>query len=307
MYRRFYFSMVLTLILQLLCCTVGIVCGQEQISKSLLWEISNAHTNQKSYLYGTIHVQDQRVFAFGDSVMICFEHCQQYAGEIVVDNIDAKTLAPQLLLPKGQSLKGLIGKSYFKKIKIHLRQHRMGRYGLVVNKIKPFMVIALLSQANLPKENSLILDDYLQQLARKKKMQVVGLESVAEQMDAVNKIPLEKQATMLKLTIDSLSNTKQDKDKGYEEMLKIYLDQDIEQLQAFAESDDDDGLSTEFVNHILLERNNRMAERVIGLIQSKKTFVGVGAAHLAGKEGIIALLKSKGYTLRPITAAFLTK
>ena len=304
MYSRIYFLLIFPLVLQLLCCTKGELCGQELLQKSLLWEISNQNRVEKSYLYGTIHVQDQRVFAFGDSVMICFEHCQQYAGEIVTENMDAKAFAPQLLLPKGQSLKELIGKKYFKKIKIHLRQHRMGIYGLVINKMKPFMVMALLSQANLPKEKSLVLDDYLQQMARKKNMQVVGLESVAEQMDAVNKIPLDKQVTMLKMTIDSLSNSKQAIDHGYEDMLKIYLDQDIEQLQAFAESDDD-GLSTEFVTHVLLDRNNRMAERIVDLIKIKRTFVGVGAAHLAGKAGIIALLKLKGYTLRPIAVTFL--
>ena len=305
MYSRFYFLLIFSLVLQLLCCTKGELCGQELLQKSLLWEISYPSSAEKSYLYGTIHVQDQRVFGFGDSVMICFDNSQQYAGEIVIENMDAKALAPQLLLPKGKSLKDLIGKKYLKKIKVHLRQHRMGMYGLVINKMKPFMVMAFISEANLPKDKSVVLDDYLQQLARKKKMQVVGLEMVSEQMDALNKIPLQKQVTMLKLTVDSLSKSMQTKDHGYEDMLKIYLDQDIEQLQAFAESDDVEGLSTEFVTHVLLERNNRMAERIVDLIKIKPTFIGVGVAHLAGKEGIIALLKLKGYSLRPIAVTFL--
>ena len=302
---RLFLILTLSFWLQLWGCSVNKVCGQEPLPKSLLWEISKAFNPSKSYLYGTIHVQDQRVFDFADSVMICYNNCQQYAGEIVIDNIDAKTLAPQMLLSKGQSLKSLIGKKYFKKIKIHLRQHRMGIYTLVINKMKPFVVMAILSENDLPKDKAQVLDDYLQKLAKKNHMNVVGLETIEEQMGAVNKIPLDKQVALLKLSIDSLKNSASTKDNGYEEMLKIYLDQDIEQLQAFAE--DNDELSTEFVDHVLLERNIRMADRIIDLIKIQPTFIGVGAAQLGGKQGIIALLKSSGYTVRPVLAGFSKK
>lgn len=302
---RIFSILHFSLLLQLWCCSSNKVYGQEQLSKGLLWEISISSAPNKSYLYGTIHVQDKRVFDFADSVMICFKNCQQYAGEIIIDNIDAKTLAPQMLLSKGQSLKSLIGKKYFKKIKIYLRQHRMGMYALVINKMKPFVVMAILSENDLPKDKSLVLDDYLQKLAKNNHMKVVGLETVEEQMGAVNKIPLDKQVTMLRLVVDSLKNSAAPQDNSYEDMLKIYLDQDIEQLQSFAE--DNDELSTEFVNHVLLERNHRMTERIINLIKTQPTFIGVGAAHLAGKQGIIALLKSSGYTVRPVLAGFSKK
>jgi uncharacterized protein YbaP (TraB family) len=40
--------------------------------------------------------------------------------------------------------------------------------------------------------------------------------------------------------------------------------------------------------------------KIEGLIKSKPTFIGVGAAHLGGEKGLIRLLRSRGYDVRPI-------
>ena len=43
-----------------------------------------------------------------------------------------------------------------------------------------------------------------------------------------------------------------------------------------------------------------MSERAIRIINENKTFIAVGAAHLYGEKGMIALLKKEGYILTPL-------
>ncbi|MGE5765707.1 MAG: TraB/GumN family protein [Bacteroidota bacterium] len=48
---------------------------------------------------------------------------------------------------------------------------------------------------------------------------------------------------------------------------------------------------------MLNDRNRLMVERMMPLMQRGSTFVGVGAGHLAGEEGILRLLEQRGYTV----------
>lgn len=278
--------------------------SQQLTSKSLLWEISGGGLNTKSYLYGTFHVQDKRVFAFGDSLMICFNQCSRYAGEIIFDKKSMKETQSRILFPKNQSLKKSIGKSYYKRIKAHLKNNKMGVYNLIINRIKPIFVAGIITQAGEPKDSAQVLDAYFQKEAKKKNMVVTGLESVAEQLNALDKIPLEKQITMLKQCIDSISITKPNEDNGYKALLKLYLEQDIDELQKIT-TENEDLTNTELIDYVLLDRNKIMASRIIGQIKIAPTFIGIGAAHLAGEQGVINLLIAEGYNLRAVNSPFI--
>jgi hypothetical protein len=51
---------------------------------------------------------------------------------------------------------------------------------------------------------------------------------------------------------------------------------------------------------LLDERNALMAERILEAAKTKKLFVGVGASHLAGQAGLIAMFKKAGFKLTPV-------
>jgi hypothetical protein len=65
------------------------------------------------------------------------------------------------------------------------------------------------------------------------------------------------------------------------------LDLQMEQSPAFREK-------------FLYKRNEIQAASIDSILQKSSLFVGVGAAHLAGQRGVIAMLRSKGYQLRPV-------
>ena len=278
--------------------------GQIRLENSILWEIF--HVNEpanSSYIYGAIHIQDKRVFQFGDSLMICLKKCSHYAGEVVIDAKTANAIAKQALLPKNQSLKQLIGVQDYGKLKKYLRKHNSGMYTLFINRVKPMFALGILEQASLPKDYSQILDDYLQQEAKKNKMEVVGLETMQEQMNAIDKISLDMQVTMLKDALDSVDFKPSVVGNSLNDMLDKYLSQDIEALRIATEDTTMVG-QIEFKEHLISNRNRIMTDRLIELMKSHKVFVGVGAAHLGGEDGIIKLLMAKGYRLRPVNSPF---
>jgi len=57
-----------------------------QDSTSLLWKITSPENDLVSYLYGTIHTQDKRVFEFVDILKQKILECDAYASEVLLND-----------------------------------------------------------------------------------------------------------------------------------------------------------------------------------------------------------------------------
>src|SRR5437016_2212553 len=75
---------------------------------SLLWRISGKNLQHPSYLYGTMHSSDSRVFHFADSVLPLFEQCEAFAMEVVLDENTQATIMQNVFMEKGSTLKALL-------------------------------------------------------------------------------------------------------------------------------------------------------------------------------------------------------
>jgi uncharacterized protein YbaP (TraB family) len=68
--------------------------AQETSSKTLLWRITGNGLQKPSYLYGTMHLKDRRLFFFGDSVYKSMEASEGFAMELdpneMMDSIFSK-------------------------------------------------------------------------------------------------------------------------------------------------------------------------------------------------------------------------
>ena len=98
---------------------------------------------------------------------------------------------------------------------------------------------------------------------------------------------------MLTQEVDSFQVNK----NGNSEVLKYYLDQDLDSLSA---NDTEDKKSEKFYKALVVDRNARMATRMSEFIKKQPTFIAVGALHLPGDIGVIALLRKKGFTVEPV-------
>jgi uncharacterized protein YbaP (TraB family) len=260
---------------------------------ALLWEISGHDLQAPSYLFGTMHVKDKRAFVFHDSLFLKMKSCQTFAGELVIDQKFDKQLVQDILMPQGQSLKQLLSKSQYKKVKKYSRRH-LGMMALLTDKIKPVFTSAYISESLLGSEMPYALDDYLQQEAKKYGLSVVGLETVQEQLQALDQLSLSDQALQLVQQIENIEEEKKELDY----MTEMYAAQNLDVLYTLVAQSDQENL--EWSKALIHSRNQHMAERLTALIQKQQVFCAIGAAHLPGPSGVLQLLQQQGYTLRPM-------
>jgi uncharacterized protein len=259
---------------------------------SLLWEITGADSKGPSYLFGTMHVKDKRAFQFHDSLMIKLKSCKVFAGELVLDKAAAKEVSAELLLPPGQELKTLLTEKEYKTVKKFCNKH-LGAMSLLVNKIKPVFTSAMISESLMESDMPKALDEYLQDKAKDYNLRVTGLETIKEQMSALDELPIETQAKML---LEQISLIEEEK-KELHRLANVYASQNLDSIYTFIQTPEMEG---GFGDALIKDRNIVMTERLEKLIISETTFCAIGAAHLPGEYGVINLLRQKGYKLRAI-------
>ena len=267
---------------------------------SLLWQITRADISTTSYLYGTIHVTDSRVFEFPDSVMAKFYSCDAVATEILMDKIDYLGMMKTFVM-HDVTLRDLYTPEQYTKVRAYLIE-KMGPLAIIFNidKIKPFYLMSLASEMDgKDKKTSTnkqkALDMYLSDLGAQNGMSQIGIETITEQFDALDRIPLEEQAQMLLAATET-----DDKQMNIDEMIQIYQAQNVDALLAYYKQNE--GIEGSSFDVALVENRNKvMAHRMDSIMRQQSTFMAVGTLHL---PGVIELLRQRGFTVEPVISTY---
>ena len=264
--------------------------GWGQVSpKALLWKIDGQGLSRASYVVGTVHSRDARAFRQVPRLLEVMCGQDAVAGELDLTGSMAASLdlATAMMMPAGKQLSDLYTGPEFKRVQKSIQDH-LGPMSMMAERIKPFFLMALLSETAMRADSGLVLDQYLEQKAKEMGKDVLGLETVQEQMEAVNDLPLQEQADML---YDLVRHDLYRADM--ERMMEAYASQDLDQLTSIATLG---GLSEVFSTRLLTDRNQVMSQRMDSLMQEGRTFLfAVGAAHLPKGDGLIAILRDMGY------------
>lgn len=286
--------------LTIFCITVFFACAvtaqTPQKSNTLLWKISGNSLSRPSYLYGTMHVQDNRAFRFNDSVMVKLRECSAFAMELLPDSLVKALLRDMSQQDNSNQLRNSISEEEYNRLATELKQ-RAGLELENINTSKPWVLKSFLdtSDAFPHKDKPTFLDGYLYRLARILRKETFGLENPEEQLPEFEVATFEQQIRQI---LDNLDAPAPDP-ALVDSFISIYSDGRLDELARIAQSRDD---STEL--RLFLRRNHKMIERLLPLMNRHAVFVAVGAAHLPGEEGLINLLQKKGYTVTPVPATF---
>ena len=258
----------------------------------LLYKIEGNNLNSVSYIYGTIHVMPKKDFEISKSIQTSFNACQVLAMEVDL-NMDFKTqleAAQQSFLPEGKTIADLASADDVNKVKqfcidsMHWKESKYEK----MSRLKPFFLSSVILQELIGKSKS--FEKEFNNLAKKKKMTTIGLETLQFQMNMVNTVSNEEQMKML---LQGLSTNNSE----FNKMLAAYLRQDLTGLGNLM---NDAELSPEFNENLLLQRNRNWIPIISKLISEKPTFIAVGAGHLPGEKGVLNLLREAGYTVTPV-------
>jgi uncharacterized protein YbaP (TraB family) len=284
------YRLVVWLVLYALCYHTGWAAEEQGI----LWRIDGAAT-QPSYLLGTIHSDDARITTLPVTITNIFQQADSFSGEIDMDLPNLMQASQATLLPEGESLQQLLDSTLYQQTVQLLAAYGMPE--LVVQRMKPWAAAATLS---LPRpQTGLFLDMLLYTQAAAQGKRVYGLETVSEQVGAMESMPRDLQIIMLR---DAVAQHDQ-LDQIIEALINAYLQRDLTALESISDKAMQQGdarVAQLFTSQVVVNRNRRMLERMQPRLGEGNAFIAVGALHLPGKDGLLTLLRNKGYRVSPV-------
>jgi len=269
-----------------------------QTPKTLLWRVTGNNLAQPSYLYGTMHSNDKRVYFLGDSVYSSLEFCEGFATEIdpteyidtMVNSIESeamntgyKDLLENKLVAKDPNF-------YHNKFKAYDSAYHklLQRYRNLSSRD-----LARLRRVYKRREKNdmrTILDLFLFDLAKKQGKIVGGIEDINDQLSIQDELGNT-------FDPDQFLKSQQKKYVDVEEwMVNTYVKAELDQIYDFSKQAN----TARQQSLVLYNRNNKMARRVDSLAHIRSTFCAMGTAHLPGDSGVITLLRKRGFTVTPV-------
>lgn len=279
-------------------CFAAAVLGAQPGDKALLWTISRPGVENVSYVYGTVHSKDDRAFVFVDGVERAMRSVNTVAGELDLNQAgqQATALMGRMMMPDGGRLQDLYSKKEWSLVDAYLKAE-LGFMAPLVQRMKPFFVMSTLTEQAMGGTRPQVLDDHLMKHARAQGHRTIGLESIDEQLRAMDVLSLNEQAQLL------LQHVKENgQRKLLEEMMDAYVQQDLATLMRV--SAESGSMPPKLEKALLTDRNQTMAHRMDSVVRADGSAMFlVGAAHLPGLDGVLQLLAAKGYAVSPASIA----
>ena len=272
---------------------ISLFSNAQELEKSLLWKISGNGLKKPSYLFGTIHLTcDSSLDA---NTLNALEATEQLYLELDMDDKSIQMQMMKLMMMKdGAKLSTLLSPEDFKILDEFMKKN-LNMSAKLFDSFKPFMISSMLFPKMLDCKSQSV-ESELMKVTKEQNEEIFGLEKAEDQMKVFDEISYQDQADELLKTVKD--NLEKDK-KEFIEMMTIYQNKDIEGMLKMM-SDSDNKITSENQDILLNDRNKKWIPIMIKIMKDKPTFFGVGAGHLAGEEGVIKLLRKKGYKVEAV-------
>ena len=274
------------------------VMAQSGADSALFWRVSK-DGHEVGYLLGTIHSEDPRVVDFPATFLDQLKTCQAFAMEMVPDLPTLTRMTEYMQYAEAGKLRAILGDERFGRAMSALSAYQVPDQWK--QKMKVWAVLMTLSVP--PPETGFFMDLSLSLRAAGAGLRVTGLETLDEQLSFLENMPVEFQLELLDQALDEYPNVR----AVHDEMVDAYLEGELTALskmsdEQFAELDP--VIGKYFIEKGIAERNRRMATNLLSLLKESSVFAAVGALHLPGTTGILALLRAAGYQLEPLPLPF---
>ena len=274
---------------------LGAAANVRAEEKSLLWKITKGASSV--YILGSIHYLRSENYPLKKAILDAFDTSKRLVLEIDL-NATSGEAAQRLMLDKalfrdGTTLPENIGAETYQ-----LAAERATQLGIdmrIFNQMKPWFVAINLIAIKLkalqldPRRG---VDQYLASEAKRRGKPTSGLETLEFQIGLLDQLSKQNQEAMLRETVTELDLL----DRNIDEIVRSWVDGDEALLAKLLLA----GMVEfpEIHQKVLVERNRRwLPEIEKSLEQGSEALIVVGAAHLVGPDGIIEMLKTKGYSV----------
>ena len=281
-----------------LACVVALalfVCARAAEAKTFAWKATKG--SGVVYLVGSIHVLTSDFYPLNPALEAAFKD-----SDLVVEEVDmAEMLDPSAqlrvlsrgMLPGDQSLDKLISPATMALVKKVTGD--LGPAGQPLMRFKPWMLAIALQGLELQKAGynpELGLDKHFYDQAKASGKAVQGLDTADYQISVFDGMTMEQQERLLAQTLKELETELASVGK----LAEAWKTGDAPTVERIVQSE----LKAEpqMYQRLLVDRNKAWLPKIEALFSRPgRALVVVGAAHLVGPDGVVAMLKAKGYTV----------
>jgi uncharacterized protein len=271
-----------------------------KLATPAMWEVQDNAGKGKLILLGTFHLLPKDINWKTQTFEKITKKSKLYVFELTRSELtnpgSQQLLLARGLLPAGQSLQSVIGPELF--AKVELAGKSVGLQSEVLDRMRPWMASVLLATQSAKVagfEPGLGVETVLQAQAAARKLPTEGLETMAEQVTALSSLDDDGARQMLEETAMELA----DAQSVFQNMVDAWASGDTARLEgAFLE---DMKTFPKAYEALLKQRNLRWLPKFEALLKAgKPALIAVGAGHLVGPDGMVALLRAKGYRIMQI-------
>lgn len=290
------FARILLAVFLLLALPHAAVAEALRHGQGLLWQVVY-EARPVAHIFGTMHSADPDVLDLPPPVVRAFRAAPSLSLEVILDETAMQRIGAAMRLPKGQRLQDFVPPEVFSRAAAAAEP--LGWQPIHLSRLKPWAVAMLIS---LPPEERkrkgetgrMPLDVWLMHTARARGKPVYALETLAEQVAVFDAMPTQDQVAHLR----TVAVSAQEKQRVLAAMKDAYLRRDLERIFRIARADEsprERALRQKIDRRMLDERNARMVERMLPRFEEGGAFIAIGAAHLPGDRGVLALLERRGF------------
>jgi uncharacterized protein len=276
--------------------------GAAAAKKALLWKATSG--NNSLYLLGSIHVGSKDMYPLAKEIENAYAASKTLIVEVDLNKVDMQKLT-MLMMSKGMyqgedSLWDHVSPETRKKVEAFCEKYQLPVAGFA--RMKPWVVA--ITAATIPAmkagmDPNLGVDKYFLDKAKNSdpKKDVAEIESSEWQLDLLSGFSDALQAKFLDASIDQANKSLE----HAKEIQEIWLSGDAARLEAAMKEDSG---PPEITKALLQDRNPHMADIAEQYLKGKDpAFFVVGAAHLVGKDGVVAALEKRGYKVQQVPLA----
>ncbi|MEO7311617.1 MAG: TraB/GumN family protein [Chitinophagaceae bacterium] len=263
-------------------------------NNTLLWQITGNGLKQPSYFFGTMHILCSEDATISKNFNTVINKVGQVYFEIDMDDLGQMFGGMSAMnMLDGKKLKDLYTEAEYEKVKSWFDAHGQLPFNMI-DGFKPLLLSSMVEEDAMACPQKDGMEMRIMELVNKRKLEIKGLETMSFQAGIIDSIPYEEQAKELLESIDSVGTQK----KQMQQLVAEYKGQNLDSIDALTKSEE--GGVSKYLDLMLYNRNRNWVKQFDAIAQEKSTLFAVGAGHLPGDNGVLNLLRKKGYTLTPM-------
>ncbi len=297
----------LTCLFLLILLVIGSGTAQGQVvgdgyNNSLIYKIQS-DTNTV-YILGSIHVLAEEYYPLTRSFSYAYYNSQKVIFEIDPDILfssDSFTkYEKQYTFRNGQTLETVLSPKTYALVKQKIQA--IGGNIQDFQPYKPWVLYLTLSgrlDSSIDFRPELGIENHFYRMAKDAGKPTGGLETIQDQLNVFDTLPINIQDALLQESLTASGS--KEREQAFFHMVKDWHQGNLNGLEQLVESFKTYPL---FYKKLLVQRNQNWIPQIESLLQEEKNvMIIVGAAHLAGKDGLLALLTEKGHHIERVSYA----